>query len=160
MSGADAAISLFERMWNAADDRLTAMKDEGNLVIQCTSDIYLNYEKSLEDKPLESAFAALQQGRKGLHWHGIPIVDVKVGSYLSSFADMPQSFAILTDKRNMALAVNTADFPGNEVRMWYNPRRNGEPPACNLHGRCGLPASGTAHGSRRSRRVTETRIEY
>lgn len=34
---------------------------------------------------------------------------------------MPQSFAILTDKRNMALAVNTADFPGNEVRMWYNP---------------------------------------
>ena len=46
MSGADAAISLFERMWNAADDRLTAMKDEGNLVIQCTSDIYLNYEKS------------------------------------------------------------------------------------------------------------------
>ena len=121
MSGADAAISLFERMWNAADDRLTAMKDEGNLVIQCTSDIYLNYEKSLEDKPLESAFAALQQGRKGLHWHGIPIVDVKVGSYLSSFADMPLALAILTDKRNMALAVNTADFPGNEVRMWYNP---------------------------------------
>lgn len=34
---------------------------------------------------------------------------------------MPQSFALLTDRRNLALAVNTADFPGTEVRMWYNP---------------------------------------
>ena len=22
---------------------------------------------------------------------------------------------------NLVLAVNTSDFPGNEVRMWYNP---------------------------------------
>ena len=34
---------------------------------------------------------------------------------------MPQTFALLTDRRNLALAVNTADFPGTEVRMWYNP---------------------------------------
>ena len=34
---------------------------------------------------------------------------------------MPQSFALLTDRRNLAMAVNTADFPGTEIRMWYNP---------------------------------------
>ncbi len=34
---------------------------------------------------------------------------------------MPQSFAILTDRRNLAMAVNTSDFPGTEIRMWYNP---------------------------------------
>jgi hypothetical protein len=28
---------------------------------------------------------------------------------------------MLTDKRNLALAVNTSDYPGSEVRMWYNP---------------------------------------
>ena len=28
---------------------------------------------------------------------------------------------MLTDRRNLVLAVNTADMPGNEVRMWYNP---------------------------------------
>ena len=32
-----------------------------------------------------------------------------------------QSFVMLTDRRNLVLAVNTADMPGNEVRMWYNP---------------------------------------
>ena len=34
---------------------------------------------------------------------------------------MPKSFAFLTDRRNLALAVNTNDYPGTEVRMWYNP---------------------------------------
>lgn len=122
ISVADAAVSLFERLWDASDERLKAMKDEGNLVILVTSDIYQNYEKSLEGNFLESAFAAMQNGRNGLSWHGIPIKDVKVGSYLPAFSDMPQSFAILTDKRNMALAVNSSDFPGNEVRMWYDPK--------------------------------------
>ena len=31
------------------------------------------------------------------------------------------SFCFLTDRRNLVLAVNTADYPGSEVRMWYNP---------------------------------------
>ena len=34
-----------------------------------------------------------------------------------SGADHP----LLTDRRNLVLAVNTSDFPGNEIRMWYNP---------------------------------------
>ncbi len=28
---------------------------------------------------------------------------------------------MLVDKRNMVVAFNTADLPGAEVRMWYNP---------------------------------------
>ena len=28
---------------------------------------------------------------------------------------------MLTDRRNLVLALNTADMPENEVRMWYNP---------------------------------------
>ena len=28
---------------------------------------------------------------------------------------------IFTDRRNLVMAVNTADSPGSEVRMWYNP---------------------------------------
>lgn len=117
----DASLSLFERMWSAADEKLKMIKDEGNLVMLCTSDIYLNYEKKLEGNNLESAFAALQNGRQGLKWHGIPVEDVKVSSYLPLFPTMPQSFCILTDRRNLALAVNTNNFPGMEIRMWYNP---------------------------------------
>ena len=56
--------------------------------------------------------------------HGIPVVDLRISSYLaklSSSSPVPKSFCILTDRRNLVLAVNTADFPGNEIRMWYNP---------------------------------------
>ena len=63
-------------------------------------------------------------GRQTLSYHGIPVVDPTLYYYLSSLYGskvIPQSFCILTDRRNLALAVNTADFPGNEVRMWYNP---------------------------------------
>ena len=27
----------------------------------------------------------------------------------------------VSDSRNLAVAVNTSDFPGSEVSMWYNP---------------------------------------
>ncbi len=121
MTTADAAISLFERLWDNAPLYLQDMKDEGNLVFNVTADVYHNYEKSLEGTYLESAFAAMQNGRRKLTWRGIPIVNVGLTGYLSSYEDMPQSFGILTDRRNLTLAVNTSDFPGNEVRMWYNP---------------------------------------
>jgi hypothetical protein len=31
------------------------------------------------------------------------------------------TYCVLTDRRNLVMAVNTADYPGSEVRMWYNP---------------------------------------
>lgn len=59
-------------------------------------------------------------GRQGLAYHGIPVIDLHIGSYLKGGL-LPESCCILTDRRNLVLAVNTADFPGTEVRMWYNP---------------------------------------
>ena len=59
-------------------------------------------------------------GRQGLAYHGIPVIDVRLGSYLAQ-TSLHKSFCLLTDRRNLVLAVNTADMPGNEVRMWYNP---------------------------------------
>lgn len=63
---------------------------------------------------------ATTEGRPSLAYHGIPLVDVRLGSYLTG-TSLHKSFCLLTDRRNLVLAVNTADFPGNEVRMWYNP---------------------------------------
>jgi hypothetical protein len=53
-------------------------------------------------------------------WRGIPVVDMKISSYLQGISDLGSSWVVLTDRRNLALAVNTADFPGTEVSMWYN----------------------------------------
>ena len=44
-------------------------------------------------------------------------VHVACGNIVGSVGEC----CILTDRRNLVLAVNTADFPGNEIRMWYNP---------------------------------------
>ncbi len=36
-------------------------------------------------------------------------------------ANAPEELRALKSEGNLALAVNTSDFPGTEVRMWYNP---------------------------------------
>ena len=68
----------------------------------------------------DAAYAESTNGRQGLAYHGIPLVDVRLGAYLAD-TSLHKSFCLLTDRRNLVLAVNTSDFPGNEVRMWYNP---------------------------------------
>ena len=42
-------------------------------------------------------------------------------SHLLPLNSVSNPVCILTDRRNLVLAVNTADYPGSEVRMWYNP---------------------------------------
>ena len=117
----DAVESLLKKLWNEAPEVLKAFKAQGNLVYLVTSDIYAKYEEELDNVVLESAYLAKQNGRDGLSFRGIPVIDIQVSEYLKQCADMPQSFALLTDRRNLAMAVNTADFPGTEIRMWYNP---------------------------------------
>lgn len=119
--GENLGEEVLKGLWNKSSDMLKAFKPQGNLVFLVTSDIYAAYEEALDNVALESAYLAKQNGREGLSYRGIAVVDIQVSGYLSALSDMPQSFAILTDRRNLALAVNTSDFPGTEVRMWYNP---------------------------------------
>lgn len=119
---ADAAISIkiFDELWESAPGQLQDAKPEGQLAFFVTSDIYRLYEKYLDQKGVDAAYSGEVNGRQGLAYHGIPVIDIHLGSYLST-TSFDQSFCFLTDRRNLVLAVNTADFPGNEVRMWYNP---------------------------------------
>ncbi len=119
-AGEDTNVML-DSVWEQAPEELKSAKSQGELAWFVTSDVYRGYEDYLNDSGHESAFLAMQEGRKELYYKGIPLVDVKLGSYLEQLTDMPSSFILLTDRRNLALAVNTSDFPGTEVRMWYNP---------------------------------------
>ena len=118
-SGADA-IAVIEGLWETAPETLRDMKGDGQLVFFATSDICHLYEKYLDSIGVDTAYVDYQNGRPALSYHGIPIVDMRVSSYLTG-TKLPQSFCFLTDRRNLILAVNTSDFPGTEVRMWYNP---------------------------------------
>lgn len=113
-------VVLFDTLWQHADTRIQDLKAEGQLAYFVTSDLYYLYEKYLDSKGADAAYSGSVEGRPGLAYHGIPVVDVRLGNYLAG-TKFHQSFCLLTDRRNLVLAVNTADFPGNEVRMWYNP---------------------------------------
>ena len=113
--------SQLNAVWQKASMQLRDLKSEGQLAFFVTSDIYYAYEESLEKPLLESAYLAKQNGSETLTYKGIPLVDVKLGDYMKSNSDEAKSFILLTDRRNLAVALNTNDFPGMEVRMWYNP---------------------------------------
>ncbi len=120
LASASFAVECFDDAWGAADQKLKDLKGEGQLVYFVTSDIYNLYEKYLDDKGVDTAYVDAINGRTALMYHGIPVVDIHIGSYLEDTA-YDSSFCILTDRRNMVMAVNTSDFPGAEIRMWYNP---------------------------------------
>ena len=114
-------IEILRRMWLAAPPALKALKAEGNLVYFCTSDIYDAYEQYLDQFGADGTYTDVVSGRRELSYHGIKLVDMSVTQYLPLNANRAKTFCILTDRRNFVLAVNTADYPGSEVRMWYNP---------------------------------------
>ncbi len=120
MSDAGYALTLFDKLWAASSEELKSMKGDGQLAYFVTSDIYNLYEKALDEAGVDASYTDTINGRTGLMYHGIPVVDLCIGSYLSELSLM-ESFAFLTDRRNLVMAVNTANFPGTEVRMWYNP---------------------------------------
>ncbi len=121
MADADGGEVLLKKVWDAASDELKELKGDGELVFFVTSDVYSRYEESLNGVALEAAYIARQQGRTSLSFRGIPVVDMQISSHLPRTADLPKTWAVLADRRNLVMAVNTADFPGTEVRMWYNP---------------------------------------
>ena len=116
----DKAVEIFDNLWSNSLAQLQDAKVDGQLAFFCTSDIYRLYEKYLDQKGVDAAYSGEVNGHPGLAYHGIPVIDLHLGSYLSK-TSFDKSFCFLTDRRNLVLAVNTADFPGNEVRMWYNP---------------------------------------
>ena len=120
MKTGEDAIAVIERLWESAPETLRDMKGDGQLAFFATSDICHLYEKYLDSIGVDTAYVDYQNGRPTLSYHGIPIIDTRIGSYLTG-TSLPQSFCFLTDRRNLVLAVNTSDFPGTEVRMWYNP---------------------------------------
>ncbi len=120
IAAASYSLTLFDNLWNDADERVKDSKGEGQLAYFVTSDIYNLYEKALDAAGVDASYTDSINGRVGLMYHGIPVIDLRVGSYLSA-CSLIESFAMLTDRRNLVMAVNTADYPGSEIRMWYNP---------------------------------------
>jgi len=118
MTGADAAEGLFKEQFRESPGILKQFKSD--LVYFVTDDVLYNYQDTLTSANLESARTAMINGIKQYYYDGIPVIPVGINDYLPQFTSAPQSFSILTPRQNLALAVNTKNFPGNEIRFWYN----------------------------------------
>lgn len=118
---ADTVVSVLDELWSEASPKLKALKAEGNLAYFVTTDVYEYYERYLDRFGADGAYTDLVSGRRELSYHGIKLVDMGVSQYMPLRVTGSSSHCMLTDRRNLVLAVNTADYPGSEVRMWYNP---------------------------------------
>jgi hypothetical protein len=112
------AIEMLKGCWDQATPELKALRSEGQLAYFVSSDVCNGYIEQLDEWGTDSAYIDMVNGHQQLFYRGIPVIEVPLNSYSKSkFTD----FCMLTDRRNLVLALNTADMPENEVRMWYNP---------------------------------------
>ena len=118
---ADNIVKIFSDMWSTASPQLKALKNEGNLAFFVTSDLYDLYEQYLDKFGSDGAYTDMVSGRRELSYHGIKVVDMGISQYMPFSYTESSTHCFLTDRRNLVMAVNTADYPGSEVRMWYNP---------------------------------------
>ena len=112
---------MFEKMWAAAPPALKSLKSEGNLAFFCTSNVLDAYEAHLDKFGADAAYTDMTTGRRELMYHGIRLIDMGITQYLPLDSFEGDTHCFLTDRRNLVLAVNTADDPSAEIRMWYNP---------------------------------------
>ena len=117
-SEASEVIKIFDTIWAKSHETLKDMKSEGKLVYFVTSDIYSLYEKALDEVGVDSSYIDKMNGRVGLMYHGIQVIDIRLGSYLTDLG-LDESFVILPT-RALVMAVNTSDFP-EQRSAWYNP---------------------------------------
>lgn len=113
-------VELLDQIVEESGPRMRGLFAEGQTAFFVSPKVYHLYEKWLDENHATAAYADLQNGRQALMYHGFPLIEVNLEPAISS-SSLPHDFIIFTDKRNIVLAVNTADTPGAEVRMWYNP---------------------------------------
>ena len=110
-------VEILREIWMKASEELRALATDGNLAFFVSSDIYDQYKFYLDDKGIVDAQGEVA-GRQALTYHGIPLIEVPT---FGCTMYRSKAFCILTDRRNLVLALNTADSPEKEIHMWYNP---------------------------------------
>ncbi|MBR7169071.1 MAG: hypothetical protein IKD17_01385, partial [Alistipes sp.] len=111
---------ILDRLISNSSPRLKGLFDEGEVAFFVSPGIIQNYEAYLDNTYGTATYSDSQYGRKQLMFRGFPLVEVNLEPAIGE-SKLSHDFIIFTDRRNLVMAVNTADTPGSEVRMWYNP---------------------------------------
>ena len=112
-----SASDIFKDCWNNASEELKSLRTNGELAYFVSSDLYNSFIDELGNNSNDISVFNTSNVYENLNYRGIPIVEVPLKGYDINFCS---TFCLLTDRRNLVLALNTSDMPENEVRMWYN----------------------------------------
>ncbi|MBQ1253709.1 MAG: hypothetical protein IIY05_05135 [Alistipes sp.] len=115
-----SVVEVLDKFIHNASPRLKGLFDDGEVAFFVSPSIYRLYEAYLDTNYGNAAYHDNQYGRKQLMFHGFPVIEINLEPAITS-SSLSKDFVIFTDRRNLVMAVNTADSPGSEVRMWYNP---------------------------------------
>jgi hypothetical protein len=111
---------VLAKLIDNASPRLKGLFNDGQVAFFVSPKIYSLYQSHLDSTFGSAAYQDTMNGRKQLVYHGFPVIEVNVEPGITD-SSLSKDFIIFTDRRNLVMAVNTADSPGSEVRMWYNP---------------------------------------
>ncbi len=120
MLGSYTMGELFSEIVNSASPRLKGLFPEGQVAFFVSPQIYAFYQSYLDNAYGSASYQDCQTGRHQLMYHGFPVIEVNLDPAIGE-SSLSNDFIIFTDRRNFVMAVNTADSPGSEIRMWYNP---------------------------------------
>ena len=118
---AESVLDLLAGVWEQASDALKALKKDGHLAFYVSSDVYRAYEDFIYASSMDNNVLNCTEDYSSLFYRGIPLVDIGVTAAMLEDSGLTTSQCLLTDSRNLILALNTSDYPDAEVRMWYNP---------------------------------------
>ncbi len=117
-----SVFDTIQSVWDMALEELKSLKSDGNLAFFVSPQVYRAYEDFLFTVAGDKAYAITMQGHEKLSWRGIELIEITSTDFVGGMLpDMPEDFILLTDRRNIVLALNTNDMPGSEIKMWYNP---------------------------------------
>ena len=111
---------LFSEIVSKANPRLKGLYAEGQVAFFVSPRVYALYQNYLDSAYGSASYQDCQSGRAQLAYHGFPVIEINLEPYIGE-SGLSEDFIIFADRRNLALAVNTSDSPGSEIRMWYNP---------------------------------------
>lgn len=133
-SDPEKVVAVLDDLWMNADERVKDMKADGQLAFFVTSDIYYAFEKYLDGKSADAAYMATTEGRPSLAYHGIPLVDVRLG--LLPHRHVAAQVVLPADRPPQpGTGGQHGRFPRQRSAHVVQPRPDGKPPACRLHGR-------------------------
>lgn len=119
----DGSLNAMRDMWEAAPKTLRQMKANVKWMVTCTvsDNLLITYENTGTD----SGLSRLEEGKEGIKFRGMPVVEMPLWDENLADADNPMAtrvgdnMIVATIRENLIVGTDIND-PESEIRNWYS----------------------------------------